>query len=265
MLVESCYAKYIKDAYLTVKYARGPSQMRGKEFHTYHEILFFLDGKAEFISERIKARLKPGSVVVIPKESYHSFSILSGEESYHRLVFNFSDIPELSELIQSKMRNTFVKSTDDNLNYLIQKTIKTAESKESDEIKTSIIRSVLTLVLSEISESSIGNGITTRSISQKVIEYINQDLCAKHTVTSIARKMNISPSGLTHTFKKEMNISLHRYIVEKRLVLAHRRIADGEPATKAAIECGFNDYSGFYKQYKKMFGTSPSSIGGFDV
>ena len=55
-----------------------------------------------------------------------------------------------------------------------------------------------------------------------------------------------------------MNISLHQFILKKKLVMAYHKILDGIPATKAAVECGFNDYSGFYKQFKKMFNQSPS-------
>ena len=51
-----------------------------------------------------------------------------------------------------------------------------------------------------------------------------------------------------------MNIPLHRYIVKKRLILAHNKMVEGEPAGLAAAESGFNDYSGFYLQYKNMFG-----------
>jgi AraC-like DNA-binding protein len=65
-------------------------------------------------------------------------------------------------------------------------------------------------------------------------------------------------SCLAHTFKEQMNISIHQFILKKRLVMAHHKILAGEPATKAAMECGFNDYSGFYKQYKKLFGKNPS-------
>ena len=58
-----------------------------------------------------------------------------------------------------------------------------------------------------------------------------------------------------------MNISIHQYILKKKLVMAHHKILDGIPATQAAIDCGFNDYSGFYKQFKKMFNKAPSDRG----
>jgi AraC-like DNA-binding protein len=55
-----------------------------------------------------------------------------------------------------------------------------------------------------------------------------------------------------------MNISVYQYMLRKRLILAQQKIRDGESATAAAMLCGFNDYSSFYKQYKKLFGVSPS-------
>lgn len=68
----------------------------------------------------------------------------------------------------------------------------------------------------------------------------------------------ISPSSLSHIFKEEMNIPLHKFIMKKRLINAYHKIQSGEKATVAAAESGFNDYSGFYKQYKKMFNVTPS-------
>ena len=84
------------------------------------------------------------------------------------------------------------------------------------------------------------------------------DMVNKITVAKISETLNVSKSCVAHIFKKEMNISIYKYILEKRLILAHNKILDGMPATLVALECGFSDYSGFYKQYKKMFNTAPS-------
>ena len=63
----------------------------------------------------------------------------------------------------------------------------------------------------------------------------------------------MSVSTFTQSFKRDMNISVYQYILRKKLILARQRIHEGESATAAAMSCGFNDYSSFYKQYKKMF------------
>ena len=41
-------------------------------------------------------------------------------------------------------------------------------------------------------------------------------------------------------------------------VEARRLILAGMPATRAAAECGFRDYSAFYRAYQKQFHHAPS-------
>ena len=90
------------------------------------------------------------------------------------------------------------------------------------------------------------------------MKYINNNLHKHFTITTLAIEFHISESHLAHVFKKDLHIPIHKYILEKRLILANKRIRNSENATQVAVECGFRDYSGFYKQYKKMFGMSPS-------
>ena len=53
-------------------------------------------------------------------------------------------------------------------------------------------------------------------------------------------------------------MSIHKYVLEKRLILENKKIRQSVNPTVAASESGFADYSGFYRQYKKMFGVSPA-------
>ena len=119
---------------------------------------------------------------------------------------------------------------------------------------------VLNLLLDEIkTKKSIEiDEDLTDDLTKQAIEYISKKLTENFTIESIAKHLNVSPSTLMRSFKKNMNTPIHKYIIKKRLILAHNKISNGEPATVAAIDCGFNDYSGFYIQYKKMFGISPS-------
>jgi len=57
-----------------------------------------------------------------------------------------------------------------------------------------------------------------------------------------------------------MNIPIYRYITEKRLVYAHDLITKQVPPTQVMLLSGFNDYSVFYRAFKKMFGVGPSKF-----
>jgi len=55
-----------------------------------------------------------------------------------------------------------------------------------------------------------------------------------------------------------MQISPKRYITAKRLALAQREICSGGKPTEVCLECGFADYSAFYRAYVAHFGKKPS-------
>ena len=261
MTRKDIFSQYIKDDYITFKYAKGASDMFGKEFHTYHEIIFFMGGKAEFISDKIHMELKENTLIVIPKQAYHQLLITGAQNEYYRCVFNFFDVPELQILISESMKTVYVTEINQEIQYLFDKMISLTKNEVFSQIKKIVLRSVLSILLTEIlqSDTSYCIGHTHENITSEAIEYIEKHISEDVSLSKIAKSINVSVSTLSHTFKKNMNISIYQYILKKRLVLAHKKILMGEPATKAASECGFKDYSGFYKQYKKMFGIAPSS------
>jgi len=49
--------------------------------------------------------------------------------------------------------------------------------------------------------------------------------------------------------------------MQKKIFAAHNDLINGNSATAAAGKYHFNDYSTFYRLYKKTFGTPPSDAG----
>lgn len=241
------FEHYIKTDGITFKHARGKSVMTGKEFHIYHEIILFLNGKAELITEYSHTPILPDTLLIIPKETYHQLKIIGNQEDYHRCILNFTDAP-IKELSLHK--------ADSEIKYLFSKLINNTQSNDKERI----LNSVLILLLNKLSTEKQNDTaiISQNPIILHCIDYINNNLKSKLSIEELSNVCNTSVSGLSHLFKKEMNISLHKYIIEKRLIAAYRKIRLGETATTVYLECGFNDYSGFYRQYKKMFGFPPS-------
>ena len=253
-------ARYITGAHITFKHARGDSDKSGREFHTHHEIIWFMDGQARFISEQLHAPLKPNTLILIPCESYHQLLITGPQEDYHRCVFHFLHVPGLEGLIEKSLAGVQLIQMHQRLQELFQQAIALA-ADPAEEVETAL-QAILTLILYEIvrTRSAPVQDSTADTITNRCINYVNQNISGNLCIRSIAKALNVSESYLSHAFKGSMNISLHQYILKKRLVLAHRKILDGEPAVKAAMECGFQDYSGFYKQFCKLYGQPPGSI-----
>ncbi len=266
--MQNIEAKYLVNDTITFKYAKGVSSETGKEFHAFHEIIYFMGGKAKFISENIQMTLKPNTLIVIPRETYHQLQITGSQDDYHRCVFHFVEIDDLKELINQSVTNTLLIEMNQKFQFLFQQMITLTEQDSANTTNSVVMHAVLSLLLNEIATKNYTNIETTipNTISEKCTAYIAEHINESISVEDIAKELNVSVSHLAHSFKKQMNISIHQYIIKKKLVIAHHKIMDGQPATQAAIECGFNDYSGFYKQFKKMFNKAPSDRGvGIDV
>lgn len=258
--MQNNFAYYINNEDVSFKYAKGISDRSGKEFHLFDEIILFLGGDAELISETMHTKLKPNTLIVIPKETYHQFIIKGNQEEYCRCVFQFSQSDRDNALKNMGIRELFITDCDKNISYLFSKMMRLSSLTEA-ELSCSISNAVLILLLDEIrAKKSLEIDTDLNDIlTKQALEYIAENLTQPIRTEDIANRLNVSPSTLMHTFKKNMKISPHQYIIKKRLLLAHTKISSGEAASLAAIESGFGDYSGFYKQYKKMFDTTPSS------
>lgn len=249
------FAKYISDRGTTFKYAVGKSSRQGKEFHSFHEILYFMDGDATFVTEKRRFVLKPNTLIVIPKECYHQF-VFTREDNYRRCVFNFADNADIGD----SLNEVLVLEPTAHTELLFKKMTDISCAELAEQTKFKLMHSVLTLLLYEISTSKRAEISVKKfsSITSDALKFIESHIKESLSVKIIAERLNVSESTLAHIFKNEMKIPIYKFIREKKLIFINRLIADGVPATLAAAEYGFNDYSGFFRQYKAMFGVSPS-------
>lgn len=257
--MEETFAKFLKTKEITFKYAKGMRDIIGKEIHNYHEIFLFMGGDAEFISEDGKVRLSPFTTVIIPKDTFHQFVVTGPEYEYRRCVFNFESVLELDGMINRKLRKIALVR-DDGINNIFAKLQNLCRHPLSKDENDILLKSLFAQILVALPSSGFCASEYSffNSVTQNALEYINENLGGALSVHILSEKLHISPSHLAHIFKKDMHIPIHRYILQKRLILADRLIEGGKNPTTAAHECGFNDYSGFYRQYKNFFSVSPS-------
>jgi len=241
------------------KYAKGMRDIIGKEIHNYHEIFFFLSGNAMFISEKGKIILHPNTAVIIPRDTFHQFTVLGSESDYMRCVYNFTEVNELDDMISQTLKNIKIVS-EPHITEIFTELRDLATENINDAERRILLKAHLgriLVALKQSRESPHTYGVFS-PITRKVIETIAADLTGDLTSRTIAKALGISVSHLQHVFKSDVQVPLHRYVLEKRLAYASQLISLGASATEASINCGFGDYSGFYKQYKKYYGVSPS-------
>ena len=253
------FIEFIKTENITFKHAKEQRDILGKEFHSFHEIFFLLSGNAEFISDSGKLDLFPNTLVTIPKETFHQF-IEEDTNDYYRCVFSFDDMKEFDELIKLKMGRAYTTPMSEEMKRLLNKLISAKHKKLTECEQQVLVKSVFGQLLVELPYSNEAQEASPNfhPLAHSAINYIHAHILESIQISDIAAELHVSTSYLMHVFKQDLHISIYKYIIEKKLILAKQAIKVGMPPMQAAALYGFHEYSGFYKMYKKMFDCSPS-------
>lgn len=98
------------------------------------------------------------------------------------------------------------------------------------------------------------------SLVSNVLGYINDHYAEELTLDALANKFFISKYHLSREFVRLAGTSVHRYITQKRLVIAKQLLSEGKPSSAVYQQCGFGDYSNFYRAFKAEYGISPKEF-----
>ena len=253
---------FISDETCHLKYAQGRPAVTGREFHSYDEIVLFMEGNAQLVSKNIQLKLTPGSIVFIPREQFHQF-VVTNQEQYTRCILGFEELPLLQPLIREIMTEVMVLPEPSEQMHGIFKTLMQATRSELTlQERTLLFRSSIAqlLLIQKLSRSqSIRKFVTVSQLTQEALDYIDSHLSQELKLQNIAQKLDVSVSTLSHRFRDDLCISVYRYISEKRLSMVRQYIDQGIPLGIAAARSGFKDYSGFFRMYKSCYGESPSA------
>ena len=92
---------------------------------------------------------------------------------------------------------------------------------------------------------------------QQVIEYFEHHLSDTASLNEVARQFYTDRYSLSRAFTRLVGCPPHTYLTQKRLQKATMLLQAGVPPQEAALQCGFADYSNFYRRFKAAFGYSP--------
>lgn len=233
--------------------------------HEFYEIFCFLTGKAKYFIEGTVYDLKPNDILIINKSEAHSLLIKSNAP-YKRFVIHFNaeallgdNKEELLEIFDNKplgKNNHYPSSLFDTkkIIYYLEK------GCETDSIDDK--RLYITMFLRELSffDNKIPqNDKHYQENLSEILQYINRELTNDISLEKISRTFNFSKTHLNRKFKEIVGSTVWDYILIKRLLLAKELLKSGTPPTLVYINCGFNDYCSFYRNYKKRFGVSPKN------
>jgi AraC-like DNA-binding protein len=84
----------------------------------------------------------------------------------------------------------------------------------------------------------------------------------KPSLATLAKRVGVSESRLSHLFGEQVGISLRPYVLWLRLRRATLEISRGKSLTEAAHVAGFSDSAHLSNTFRRMFGVAPSDLAG---
>ena len=253
----------------------------GLHAHRNYEFYYFISGSGCYAVEGTEYSLEPGCVLVMREGEAHTARIYGAP--YERICLHFA--PETMPLLETEIRELYrarplgkgnqYRPDERSAAFLsacMERLCRDSE-REGYEDRARTVLGMLLLELYRLKQSAPivtesehesaarddaearGNAETVR----RILAYINENLTTIKNLDVLEQEFFFSKSYINRIFKRATGSSVWDYIVLKRLLLAHALLKEGKQASIVASECGFFDYSSFYRQYRRRFGVSPQS------
>lgn len=235
--------------------------------HDRCEIYFLVSGRMNYLVESTEYPLKEKSLMIMRPSEAHKAKVME-RVRYERYAINFplsfaKELDLTGHLTKAFLQRELGKNNyygPAELDMLLVERMFMEMTEETEENRKLTLTTHLLFLLDQISRSfqkkELVSG-TSENLSARMVSYVNTHLFEQMSVQELAEQFYISSSQFGRIFKAATGASPWEYIMRKRLNAAKEKIRNGLPAYQAAEQCGFGDYSSFYRAYIRCFGCAP--------
>lgn len=245
--------------------------------HDFYEVYQFITGNVTYLVEGRSYKLSPGDILLIHNKELHK-PVIQGPEPYERRVLWIS--PEYLQKMSDKDTNlsmcfesaaspnfNLVRPSDEMMDTISEILERFEYAMGSLSFGSSILKEAYLLeylvhvnrAYLESYGSKESPDIQSNEKINEIIRYINRNLEKDLSLDFISGRFYISKYHLLRLFKKFTGYTLHKYILQKRLIKAKSLLKDGARISDVCVKCGFNDYSNFIRSFKKEYGLPPKT------
>mgnify|MGYP003575091309 FL=1 len=93
---------------------------------------------------------------------------------------------------------------------------------------------------------------------KKLTSYIQENLASNLSIAELAGTVHLSPFHFGRIFKASLNMTPHRFILERRLLAAQRLLESSQSIDEIAYATGFASQGHLSTAFRRRFGVSPT-------
>lgn len=227
--------------------------------HARLEIVLCNSGNHSYFVDGERHILEAGTLIAVAPGVTHR--VFSESESYDRfsVVIHPTLLPEGAIEKFGRSVITLKISHDDEIYQLLRKAER--YSRELPEAAHELIFTALaTELYYMVLAKALSEKPTASNIINRAVEYIDEHFADIDSISRLCDQLYVSKSYFHSLFREHIKKTPLAYLNERRLYFAKLKILSGEKPTKVFRECGFVDYTSFYRSYKKLFGYPPSEL-----
>ncbi len=241
--------------------------------HPYFEIYFFLSGHNRIVVEGLDMKLSRGDVLIFPPGVMHRNIHLDAEVPYERFyMYATRDFLNAVSTTDYDIPGTLKKMTgnehfsfhieEEELEKLIDFADRIIEGSDLQKPAEKLINryQFTTLLIQALSMMTSLEAMPQSDYSKgmgELIRYINLHATEPLSLDDLAGIYHVSKFYLLREFKNYTGITVHQYLIIRRILISQEMIRHGEKPKEACFKCGFMDYSSYYRAFRARVGMSP--------
>ena len=253
--------KYFKEDHNSIRLWKSFLADYPAHFHEAIEVVFVLSGTATAQCNGIAYSLHSGSIFLACPNMIHAYKDRSQDYCHIVLIVDPGKLNEITQRKLAKSVSDYPVWQDTNKKSRVWQLIEIA-----NDIQTDVTEDSLTLLLSTIVSIILENISLRKSTESKqsiriVLEYCRTHFQEPISLKHLAETLHFSESYISHSFSKEIHISLPDYINGLRLHEAVRMLRNtNKSITEISIQSGFPTTRTFNRVFMKQYGISPTKF-----
>lgn len=257
----------IRSDFCNIHKSSGTFPATRMHYHDFYQIYFITKGQLLHRSAQQQVLLRSGDCFIIPPQFVHSIG--KGQEAPEFYAFSFrpdfSDASVLGLLPQLQAPETLrlglklsggeIQAPEQLLECCLREFLQQAPGWET-AVK-GMLQAILVLFARAYGDAHPVS--SHQSAVMECIQYVDAHFREDIHLETLLSRFHFSVSGFYRAFREMTGKSFQQYLTQKRLEQACYLLRSTDlPLQTVAVQCGYGDYSVFYRAFRKHVGLNPS-------